>query len=116
MWPSSGVRDTVCYLYELTLSRFQPFITQNLLGQFLTKSSHRCLTISLPCISNLKKIGPAVPEICGYKCRPNFFTIFFLQHSLICLKTTSPYLECYQICTVNNAIYAHFALNLFRFQ
>ena len=31
---SLGVRDTVCYLHELTFSDFQPFIAQNYWADF----------------------------------------------------------------------------------
>ena len=31
--PSSGARDTVCYLHKPTFSCFQPFIAQKLLNQ-----------------------------------------------------------------------------------
>ena len=34
VWLSSGVRDTVCYLYEQTFSRIQLFIAQKLLADF----------------------------------------------------------------------------------
>ena len=39
MRPSLGAQDTVRYLLEPTFKRFQPFITQKLLGQFYQNHS-----------------------------------------------------------------------------
>ena len=70
-------------------------------GMILIKIMSLMPYSSLAYVSNLKGIGPVIPKIHGSKSCLNFSSS---QHSLIHFKTTFPYFEFRQICTVNYAI------------
>ena len=87
--PSSGAARH-CVLF--TRTNFKPFITQKLLGLFYQNHVHRCPTVSLSCVTNLKGISPAVPEIFGSKRHPNFFVFFFFATLINLFKNNLPLL------------------------
>ena len=73
------VRETLCVIYSNQLSAVYNTKTT---GPILIKITSRCPTVSLTYVSNLKGIGPAVPEIRASKSRPNFFVFFFFFATL----------------------------------
>ena len=90
MRPSSGARDTVCYLHKPTFSCFQPYIAQKLFGQF---NKNHVLDALQPCYLTYqiwkqptqrfpRYAAPTVTQISLY--------FSSSQHSLIHLKQPFP--------------------------
>ena len=67
----------VCYLCDRSSSRFPPIITQNLWHLFLPNLHILMSSYTVPYISNLKGIAPAVPEIRVPETHRIFFVFFF---------------------------------------
>ena len=67
------VGTPVCYLRDRSSSRFQPTITQKLWHLFLLNLHILMSPYTVPYISNLKEIAPAVPEIRVPETRRIFF-------------------------------------------
>ena len=73
------VGTPVCYLRDRSSSRFQPIITQKLWCLFLPILHILISPYTVPYISNLRGIAPAVPEIrASETCRILFVFFFFL--------------------------------------
>ena len=75
--PRKPCGTQVCYLEEPLTSCFQPLISLQPLGQFLSYSHILCPPYTRPYIPNLKEIGPVVREIRVPENCPIFFTFFF---------------------------------------
>ena len=67
----------VCNLQEPLTHRFQPLVSLQPLGQFLSNSHMLCPLYTQPFIPNLTEISPVVYEICVPENCPIFFTFFF---------------------------------------
>ena len=67
----------VCCLRDRSSSRFQPIITHKLWHLFLPNLQILMSPYTVPYISNLKEIAPAVPEIRVPETHRIFFVFFF---------------------------------------
>ena len=93
----------VCYLQEPLTRRFQPLISLQPLGQFLSNSRTVCPPYMQPYIPILKEIGPVVREIYVPENCPIFFTFSsssshrFTKVTLSQPKTPFPWIDIFQI-------------------
>ena len=100
--PSLGAQDSVCYLPEPTFSCFWPFIAQNYWANFNQNHVLDTLQSHYLMYKIWKELVQQFPRYVVPKVVPtsSYFSSS-LQHSLIRLKTSLPYFEFCQICTVN---------------
>ena len=91
----------VCHAAKFRCARHCVIYNNNFLAIFSTNFDQNHDLVLLPYEKNLKGIGTAFPETCGFKYHPNFFVFFFFTALINPFKTNFPYFKYYQISTNN---------------